>query len=106
METRKRNKREREIEDTYSYSHVTALEQCYGRFSEAKRYAFENCRNLHAMLDCADLWRYEYRIISHNGFNFTYGGYYHKVNEETGVVEVWFLYCSSKNSQTWKVCDL
>ena len=106
METRKRNKREREIEESYARSCTSRLEQCYSTFSGEKMQAFENCRNLHAMLDCDDVYICNYKIISYNTFNFTYGGYYHKVNEETGVVEVWFLYCSSKNSQTWKVCDL
>ena len=106
METRNCNKREREIEENFYRSCFSSLEQCYGRYSEEKRQAFENCRNLHAMLDVDDLWTYDFRVISYNSFNFTYGGYYHKVNEETGVVEVWFLYCTSRQDQTWKVSDL
>lgn len=106
METRKRNKREREIEERFNYSHSTTLEQCYGTFSEAKRQAFENCRNLHAMLDDRLLWTYSYRIISHNGFSFSYGGYYQKEDKEKDAVELWFLYCTSKYTQTWKVQDL
>ena len=70
METRKRNKREREIEERFNYSHLTTLEQCYGCFSEAKRQAFEGCRNLHAMLDDGLLYTYSYRIISYSGFVF------------------------------------
>lgn len=106
METRKRNKRESEIEDRFNRSYFQFLSQCYGRYSKEKEQAFVSCRNLHAMLDVDDLWIDKFRIISYSNFIFTYGGYYHKVNEETGVVELWFLYCTSKHSQTWKVRDL
>ena len=99
-----RNKSQKQIELNYLNHSETKLEDCYAKPSVAKKTAFMRCRWMHKELDCGVYWMYKYRILSYNTFSFTYGGYYEKVNEETGEVETWFYYATSKKEETWKVC--
>ena len=57
------------------------LEDVYGRYSEAKAHAYEWCRE-----HCDSLNGYYFRIISHNGVQFTVGYLYDVVDEETAEV--------------------
>ena len=57
------------------------LEDVYDRYSEAKKNAYEWCRE-----QCELKHGYQFRIISHNGFQFTVGYLYDTVDEETAEV--------------------
>lgn len=57
------------------------LEDVYGRYSEAKKNAYEWCRER-----CELKHGYYFRIISHNMFQFTVGYLYDTVDDETAEV--------------------
>lgn len=60
--------REREAYRLYKISNNDSLYDVYGRFSEAKRKAWEYCKKLCEEKNGSDL-----RIITANGFQFTAG---------------------------------
>lgn len=62
-------------------SRACNLEDVYGRYSEAKKNAYEWCRDQYELKH-----GYQFRIISHNGFQFTVGYLYDIVDEETAEV--------------------
>lgn len=57
------------------------LEDVYGCYSEAKASAYNWCRS-----KCDSKNGYYFRIISHNGFQFTVGYLYNTVDEETAEI--------------------
>ena len=61
-------KRQRAIIDSYYNSTITELGECYHKFSERKRQAYNNCI-AHKRLDGGD----DFRIISYNVNIFTVG---------------------------------
>lgn len=61
-------KRQREIYEAYLNSHDYDLDDAYGRYSEKKRRAWDNCKSLMFKNEGNNL-----RVISHNGYMFTAG---------------------------------
>ena len=68
---------------------TTTLKECYDRWSWEKENAFNKCKS-----KCQELKGYDFKIISHNGWQFTIGFYY--IEQDNKVM---FHYESSKSKK-------
>ena len=71
-------KRQEQMLDNYRRATATELHQVYGRYSEKKREAFEECRKLQATYDgwggricTASPYKFTYAFKFNNGYNQT-----------------------------------
>jgi len=71
------NKRQQSILDAYNNSDLRTLHECYGSWSWAKEYAYEDCKRT-----CANMNGYDFRIISYNTCMFSIGFRYKKDGKE------------------------
>lgn len=60
----------------------TELWKVYGRYSDAKRYSFEEIR-----AEMVERSGYDLAIIGHNCDKYSCGYYYNTINEETGEID-------------------
>lgn len=81
-------------------SDVIRLNEAYANPSEDKESAYKNCISAkidhRGFADC---------IPSHNGWKFSYAFLFEKVNEETGVVELWLYYRTKEYVDEFYICD-
>ena len=60
----------------------TELWKVYGRYSDKKRYSFEEIR-----AEMVEISGYNLAIIASNGWKYSCGYYYNTINEETGEID-------------------
>lgn len=81
-------------------SDITSLEQAYCNWSSDKEDAYNYCIGLKehqgGFAGC---------IPTHNGWKFTYAFLQERVNQETGVLELWLWYITKEHTVTFYICD-
>lgn len=93
-------KKQRQMLNAYLNAYCRDLDDAYGRYSHEKERVYAWCESKRERLN-----GYSPRIPSHNTFQFTYAFIFEKVNDKTGVVEIWMDYETAAHSYEFMLTD-
>lgn len=93
-------KKQRQMLSAYLNADCRDLDDAYGRYIREKERAYALCEQKRERLN-----GYSPRIPSHNTFQFTYAFIFERVNDKTGVVEIWMDYETAAHSYEFMLTD-